>query len=175
MAKVLFIIAKNGFRDEELLIPAEILSQAGHQIFIASNTEAGNFAYGAGGSKVKVDLNLNEVNPSDYDLVVFVGGPGALDNLNNEVSYQIARKAVLKKLAAICIAPTILALAGVLKGKKATVWSSSQYKESINILKENGAEYQEKSVVVDGNIITANGPAAAKEFGEKLKEILMEE
>lgn len=173
MAKVLFIVAKQGFRDEEFLIPAKILSEAGHQISVASNTS--DTAYGAGGTKVKVDYSLDKVKVDDFDLVVFVGGPGALENLNNELSYQIARQASLKKLGAICIAPTILALAGVLKGKKATVWSSPVFKESIEILEKNGAFYQNQAVVVDGNLVTANGPQAAQEFGEKLKELLKEE
>ena len=79
-----------------------------------------------------------------------------------------------KILAAICIAPAILAKAGVLEGKNATVWSSVLDKGPIKILEENGANYVEKDVVVDGNIITANGPQAASEFGRKIVEILKE-
>src|SRR3989344_326100 len=134
MKKVLFILAKEGFRDEEFFTPAEILKNAGNQFFVASD---------------------------------------ALKHLNNEISYQIARKTIEagKKLAAICIAPTILARAGVLKGKRATAWTSALNKKSIDILKENGAEYVDKPVVED-EIITANGPESAEEFGNVLKKIL---
>jgi protease I len=58
-----------------------------------------------------------------------------------------------------------LAKAGVLKGKKATVWSSPMDKSPIKILTQNGAIFENLDVVVDGNIITANGPQAAEEFG----------
>jgi protease I len=65
-----------------------------------------------------------------------------------------------------------LAKAGVLKGKKATVWSSSLDRGPVKILKENGVIYEDKDVVQDGKIITANGPGAAEEFGQKLAEAL---
>jgi len=63
-----------------------------------------------------------------------------------------------------------LAKAGTLEGKKAAVWSSPLDKSAVKILKENGADYQKDSLVVDGKIITANGPGAAKEFGQKIVE-----
>jgi len=80
---------------------------------------------GADGGEVAVDYNIKEVKPGNFDLVVFVGGPGALKHLDNETGYKIAGETIetKKHLAAICIAPAILAKAGVLKNKKATVWS----------------------------------------------------
>jgi putative intracellular protease/amidase len=54
-----------------------------------------------------------------------------------------------------------------LEGKKATLWSSLLDKSAIKVLKERGAEYLDKDVVVDGKIITASDPKAAKEFAEK--------
>lgn len=173
MKKVLFIIAKKDFRDEEFFVPAEILKNAGHQISVASDGEAGEIAEGANGGEIKIDSDYKNINPANFDLVVFVGGPGAIKHLNNETSYQIARKTleIGKKLAAICIAPTILAKAGVLKGKKATVWISPLNRKSADILKENGAIYVDEPVVED-EIITANDPEAAEKFGNVLKKIL---
>lgn len=171
--KVLFILAKENFRDEEFFIPAEILKNAGHQIYVASDGETGEIALGANGGETKIDLNCKNTNPADFDLVIFIGGPGAIKHLNNETSYQIAKKTIElgKKLAAICIAPTILARAGVLKDKKATAWTSALNKKSIDILRENGAIYTDKPVVED-EIITANSPDSAEEFGNALKKIL---
>lgn len=71
-------------------------------------------------------------------------------------------------MGAICIAPAILAKAGVLKGKKATVWSSLMDKSAVKILEKSGADYLPDSVVADGKVITATGPLAAKEFAEKI-------
>jgi len=131
-------------------------------------------AVGADGGEVKVDLLVSEINPADFDAVVLVGGPGCMKNLNNEDSYRIVREMISqnKITAAICVAPLILAKAGVLKGKKSAVWSSPLDKRPIEILGGNGAIYQDASVVVDGKIITACGPAAAEEFGKAIIKLL---
>lgn len=173
MKKVLFVLASEDFRDSEYFVPAEILKDAGHKIFVASDLETGQTAFGADGGEVPVDSNISDANPADFDLLVFVGGPGALKHLDNEISYSLARKTIEagKLLAAICISPVILAKAGALKDKKATVWSGPENRSTIKTLEENGARYVDNSVVVD-KIITANGPKSAEEFGNVLKELL---
>ncbi|MDD3734995.1 MAG: DJ-1/PfpI family protein [Candidatus Pacebacteria bacterium] len=170
--KVVILVAFRDFRDEEYFVPKEILENNGVKVVTASTKEG--VAIGADGGEANVDLTINKLNVEDYDAIIFVGGPGALEYLDNEDSYKVANDAVdqNKILAAICIAPTILAKAGLLEGKKATVWSSPLDKSAINTLKENGAEFVDNPVVQDGNIITANGPEAAKEFGEKILENL---
>ncbi|MCS7131535.1 MAG: DJ-1/PfpI family protein, partial [Hadesarchaea archaeon] len=89
---------------------------------------------------------------------------------NDERALSIAKDAAKKgkKVGAICIAPIILANAGVLEGKRATVWNG----DFVRMLKERGAKYTGKQVEVDGNIITANGPTAAKEFGRTIAKEL---
>ncbi|MEA3344083.1 MAG: DJ-1/PfpI family protein, partial [Patescibacteria group bacterium] len=77
-----------------------------------------------------------------------------------------------KLLGAICIAPAILARAGALKGKKATVWNSAMDKSAIKILESNGAIFQPEPVVVENKIITANGSHAAEEFAETIIKII---
>ena len=172
MKKVVFIIAFRNFKDEEYFQPKEILEQAGMEIKTAS-TEKGT-AIGVEGGEVEIDFLVSEINPADYDAVVFVGGPGALKYLDNDICYEVAQKTMEagKILAAICVAPVILAKAGVLKNKKTTVWSSPLDKNPVKILKENGAIYQDEPVVIDGKILTAHGPAAAQEFGKKLVNLL---
>lgn len=170
--KVAMIIAFKNFRDAEYFIPKEILEGAGAKIITVS-TKLGT-AIGADGGDTEVDILLENLNPADFDAIVFIGGPGCLQYLDNENSYKVARETVSqnKVLGSICISPVILAKAGVLKGKKATVWNSPMDKGPVKILKENGAIYEDKDVVVDGKIITANGPDAAEEFGKKLVEVL---
>lgn len=170
--KVAMVIAFKDFRDEEYFVPKEILEEVEAEVKTASNKMG--TAIGADGGEVEVDLLLSDLNPADFDAIVFIGGPGCLDNLDNEESYRVVKETVSrnKVLAAICISPVILAKAGVLEGKKATVWSSPMDKSPVKILEENGAIYQDELVVVDGKIITANGPAAAKKFGEAIVEVL---
>lgn len=169
--KAVMIIAFRDFRDPEYFIPKEILEKAGVEIKTASN-KMGK-AIGAEGGDVEVDLLVSEINVSDFDAIIFVGGPGCLEALDNENSYRVAREAVEKDkvLAAICISPVILAKAGILNGKKATCWTDPLGTQA-KILKEKGAIYEKEAVVVDGKIITANGPGAAQKFGEKILESL---
>ena len=170
--KIVFIIAFRDFRDPEYFIPKEILESAGVKVKTASNKKG--TAIGAEGGEANVDLLVPEVNPSDFDAVVFVGGSGCLQSLDNEDSHKVVKETVSqnKVLAAICISPVILAKAGVLSGKKATVWSSAMDKGPVKILEDKGAIYQDKAVVVDGKVITANGPEAAREFGQSIIEVL---
>jgi len=189
--KIVIILAFRDFRDVEYFVPKEILETAGAEIKTASNSESAKSAdewgeedlssstkmgraIGADGGEVEIDLLVKDLNPANFDAIVFIGGPGCLENLDNYNSYRIARETVSqnKVLASICISPVILAKAGVLEGKKATVWSSPLDRGPVKILKENGAIYQDEMVVVDGKIITGNGPGAAEEFGKAIVEVL---
>jgi len=188
--KIVMIVAFKDFRDEEYFVPKEILEGAGAVIKTASTQEGR--AIGADGGETEVALLVKDLNPADFDdlqdksshnsiqsisffdAVLFIGGPGTLKYLDNENSYKVAKETVSqgKVLAAICISPTILAKAGVLAGKRATVWSSPLDKSPVRILQDYGAIYQDELVVVDGKIITGNGPAAAEKFAEAIIKIL---
>ena len=172
--KAVIIVAGRDFKDEEYFATRQGLENAGIQVQVASDAE--DRAFGVDGAEIGVDLALAKLEVSDFDAVVFIGGPGAPKHLDNETSHKIAQEALKegKVLGAICISPTILAKAGVLRGKKATVWSSAMYKKSIDILQENGAFYQQGPVVRDGLVLTANGPAAAREFGKTLAQMIAE-
>ena len=170
--KIAIIVAFRDFRDQEYFVPREILEEAGAEVKTASNKMG--LAVGADGGDVEVDLLISDLNPANFEAIVFIGDPGCLENLDNEDSYRVARETVSqnKVLASICISPVILAKAGVLEGKKATVWSSPMDRGPVRILEENGAIYQDEPVVIDGKIITGNGPGAAREFGEAIIEAL---
>ena len=170
--KIAMIVAYKDFRDEEYFVPRGIFDEAGFAVKVVSD-EIGT-AQGADGGDVNIDIDLSDLDVSDFDAVVFIGGPGALNHLDNGEAYKIARDTLAqnKILAAICISPTILAKAGVLNGKKATVWTSPLNKEAENVLEQNGAIYQDEKVVQDGNIITADDPSSAKEFANKIVDAL---
>ncbi len=170
--KAVIVIAFQGFQDFEYSETRQVLEDAGIETIVASSLKGE--AQGKLGQKVTVDMIVDEVVPEDFDALVFIGGPGALEYVDNLSVHQLIQQAVNKDkvLAAICIAPEILAKAGVLKGKKATVWSSSIDQDPVEFLKNEGAEYVEEPVVVDGKIVTGNGPEAATEFGQKIVEVL---
>lgn len=166
---VLLIIAPSNFRDEELFDTKAELEKAGAATTIASR-QTGTITGMLGGT-AKATLALSSVKVADYDAIVFIGGSGASAYFNDSTAQRIAKDAVQqgKVLAAICIAPSILANAGLLQGKNATAFSS----EADN-LRNKGANYTGSAVTVDGKIITANGPSAAKQFGNKIAAALSE-
>ncbi|MCX7716235.1 MAG: DJ-1/PfpI family protein [Endomicrobia bacterium] len=165
--KIAMIIAKDGFRDEEYLQPKEVLTKAGIEVDTYSSSTG--VARGMLGAKVEVKKDINELKVDTYDGIIFVGGVGSSEYWDNKLAHKIAQETVKqnKLLAAICIAPVTLARAGVLKGKKATVFPSEKEQ-----LQNYGAIYTGKDVEVDGKIITAAGPHAAKQFGEKVKDLI---
>jgi protease I len=169
--KVLMIIAFRDFRDQEYFVPRKIFEDSKVEVKTASDKKGR--AIGADGGDVEVDYLIPEVSVDEFDAIVFVGGPGALQHLDNENSYKLAKEAVEKGkiLGAICISPVILAKAGILKGKKATVWTDFT-KSQAKILKENGAIFEEKDVVVDERIVTGNGPQAAEKFAKEIVNLL---
>lgn len=161
--KVIMIIAHRDFRDEELFEPKSILEGQGAEVLIASSSL--QVARGMKGGTVRPDLLIDDVDVAEFDAVIFVGGTGASEYWESPKAHEIARRAVElgKVVAAICIAPVTLANAGVLEGRRATVWPS----ESGRII-EKGAIYTGADVEVDDNVITANGPSAAKAFAKAI-------
>lgn len=170
MAKILLLIAQKGFQSKEYADTRAELEAAGHVVF------TGSFAKGVAFShmneEVPVDAALAEVKAGDYDAVFAIGGPGALASLDNEETRRIFTEAKEKELSygAICIAPRILAKAGVLRGLRATGWDEDAKLESI--FSHNGVVYSRTGVVTDGRVVTADGPMSAKEFGKKINEAL---
>lgn len=167
MKRVAMIIAEDGFRDEELLQPKAILEKNGIEVKVASTSLVQ--AKGMLGAKIKPDILVNDIDVRDFDAIIFVGGIGASQYWDDPVAHQLAQNAFNQNhiVAAICIAPVTLAKAGILKGKRATVFSSEASE-----LKQGGANYTARNVEKDGNIITASGPSAAGEFAEELVKVL---
>lgn len=165
--KVVMIIASKDYRDEELQEPKAILERDGAKVTVAcSSLEP---AQGMMGGTTQPEVLLSDVRADDYDAIVFVGGAGAEEYWNDPTAHALAKAAVAddKVLGAICFAPVTLAKAGLLAGKRATVWSSESTQ-----LTDAGAEYVDEPVVTDGKIITGNGPEAAEAFGEALAKAL---
>jgi protease I len=168
MAKtVAMVIAEKMFRDEEYQIPKAILEKAGVKVITVCSSLAE--ATGKLGMKVKPEILLKETDGSRFDALIFVGGGGSSQYFNDPAAHKLARNFAGqgKIVGAICIAPVILACAGLLKGKRATVFPDGRTE-----LESNGALYTGNPVEIDGLLITGNGPEAATEFGEKLLGML---
>ena len=115
--KVLMVVAPSKFRDEEYFQPKVIIQASGAIVETAADTQEEE-ATGTQGGKAKIDVPLRKIKPAHYAGVVFVGGPGAREYFQDEQAKKLAQEFAQlgKVVGAICIAPTILANAGILAG-----------------------------------------------------------
>jgi protease I len=165
--KVAIIIAQDQFRDEEYAQPHASLNLAKADITVVSR-EVGK-CYGTRGSVVHARMSLADAAQQEWDAVVFVGGAGAGDYMDDPLAHHLALHANEqgKLVAAICKAPTILAHAGLIRGAEAT--SFPDYHDD---LRAHGVKVSTAPVVeteVNGApVITANGPQSAFAFGQAI-------
>lgn len=172
--KILMIIARKNFRDEEYFIPLDIFRNAGMVVTTASSRTGTLF--GVLGGEAEATLDIQNVQAEEFDAVVFVGGDGATEYFDNETAHRIVREAYAadKIVAAICIAPVILAKAGILKGGKAVVWQSPLDRTAPKAMEACGCTMGKSHVEQSGNIITADGRDAAEEFARRILATLAE-
>jgi protease I len=168
--KVLFVIAPDRYREEEFEVTTKILSGVGIEYDVAS-TKTG-VCTGMTGGEQEAGLMISDADEKDYDGLVLIGGLGARDFLWADedlcrLTGEFGKAG--KVVAAICLAPVIMARAGILKDRQATVFESPA---SLKLLEDGGANYVKIPVVADMNLITANHPTAAEKFAEAIIEKL---
>ncbi|MBI1269505.1 hypothetical protein GC174_03640 [bacterium] len=168
--KVALVIACDQFRDEELFVPRTTLEDRGAETLVAaSRLERSN---GMLGRYADPQILIKDLDADQLDAVIIVGGMGSPEFLWNDQDLHLLLQSMQSRgkiLAAICLSGAVLANAGVLKGKKATVYETP---ESVAALKAGGAFFESAPVVKDGKIITANGPEAASDFALEIAEEL---
>ena len=165
--RVALVVAFEGFRDEELFLPRNLLERRGAQVVVLSDRIG--TAVGKLGGTVLVDGLIAAARVEDFDAVVFVGGPGVRAYANRPDCHILARGAAQsgRVVASICAAGAILAQAGILKGRKATC-----YPTAAEVLRKAGAIYTGRGIEIDGCIITGDGPQSASRFGAAVAEAL---
>jgi protease I len=167
MKSALLVIAQDVFRDEEYARPKAILEARGVDVTTASVRPGP--ATGKLGMNAEAQVSVKDAAQTSWDAVAFIGGAGASVFFDDESAHRLARDTLARGavLGAICIAPTTLARAGLLTGLRATSFESQR-----DELISRGVTWTGEPVTVDGGIITANGPEAAAEFGERLAKHL---
>ncbi|MCK5809001.1 DJ-1/PfpI family protein [bacterium] len=172
---IVMVVAPTEFRDEEFTVPYAIFDKYGADIVVASTKKG--YAHGTFGHKIDITCTLADIDINKFNAVVFIGGAGVPLLRSDAMALELAKSAAKHAvLAAICWAPTILAKAGVLTGKRATVWvgDDAEYGMSTDkVLSESGAHFIENPVIVDGNLVTANGYAASAQFAEAVVACLV--
>lgn len=156
--KVLIISADN-FEDSELLVPYYRFKEEGIQVTVASKKKG--MIKGKHGYEVNVDKTLNDVNPDEYDILVLPGGKSPETIRKEQKALDVARHFFQKNkpVSAICHGPQTLISAGLMEGRHATC-----YKSVAQEMKDAGALYEDKDVIVDGNLITSRQPSDLPAF-----------
>lgn len=164
------IISADNFEDTELLVPYYRLKEEGIEVDIAS-ISSGKIK-GKHGYEVEAKRSLKDIDPEDYDILILPGGkaPGIIRKQRDAI--DIARHFFEKgkPVAAICHGPQTLISAGLIKGRHATC-----YRTVADELRQAGAIYEDREVVIDGNLITSRQPsdlpAFLREIMKKIKAI----
>lgn len=170
MIKVLMILAPERFRDCEYLVPRAFFEQANFQVITSSIDD---IAEGRFGFKVQIDILLGDVQSENYDGIFFVGGSGSVEYADNAIAKNLfgAFLKSNKPVAAICAAPRNLLKWGYLENKKCTGFDADGvFSQLAQVHNAIGMPHEE--VVVDGNILTANGPEASEACALAFIELL---
>lgn len=164
MKKVMVPLA-NGFEEIEALTVVDVLRRIG--IKVDTVGVVSSMIIGSHGIKIITDKRLAEIEEDEYDAIVLPGGdPGYKNLAKTSKIIEILKKmnSKGKLIAAICASPSILAKAGLLEGKRATIYPGME--------KELPYPRGDR-VVIDGNTITSQGPGTAIEFALAIVEALV--
>ena len=170
------VLVEDGFEQMELTSPVERLRKEGAEIHIISPKPASgkvrSWHQGDWSREFDVDKSLHDANVDDYDALVLPGGvinPDRLRRNQEAISFIRNFFDTQKPLAAICHAPWALIEAGIVKGRKMTSFESVR-----TDLKNAGAEWIDREVVVDQGLITSRKPEDLPAFNDKIVEEIRE-
>ena len=160
---MVYIFLAEGFEETEAIAPGDILIRGGVGVTYVSVTGTKTVT-GTHGIKFEADALFEDCDFSDAETIVLPGGMPGTNNLGAHagvVNLFKENNAAGKKVAAICAAPMVLGLNGILAGKKATCYPGCEGNCK-------GADMQKTAVVTDGNVTTSQGPGTAVHFGLEL-------
>lgn len=168
--KKIAILATDGFEQAELQEPLKALRNEGAQVDIVAphGGEIQGMRHHDKGETMKVDRTLDEARPEDYSAIVLPGGvanPDQLRTIEKAVAFARHFFDAKKPIAVICHGPWTLVEAGIVKGVEMTSWPSLK-----TDLKNAGAHWVDKEVVVDQGIVSSRKPDDLPAFCKKMVE-----
>jgi len=166
--KKVAILVADGFEQIELTAPKEALEAEGAitEIVSPANQEVQGWNHDEKADAFHVDMPLDRARSDDYDALLLPGGvrnPDQLRQLTRALEFVDGFFATGKPVAAICHAPWTLIEAGVVDGRKITSWPSLK-----TDLRNAGANWVDRDVVVDHGLVTSRKPADIPIFNRKM-------
>ncbi len=155
------IIITDMFEDSEYSEPAKAFKKAGHEL-VHVGLKAGKTVKGKKqGTVVEIDKEVKDVSAEQFDALLIPGGYSPDQLRVDEDAVRFAKEFVQsgKPVFAICHAPQLLITADVIRGRKITGWKSV-----IQDIKNAGAEFIDREVVEDGNLVSSRSPADLPAF-----------
>jgi 4-methyl-5(b-hydroxyethyl)-thiazole monophosphate biosynthesis len=154
--KSALIILFPDFEEIEAIGTIDVLRRGKMEV-LAASLAGGKRVTGAHGISCEADvIGIPEKN---FDAIIIPGGPGVLRLRNDKIliKFILEQYNLGKLIAAICAAPVLLNDSGILE--------KHHYTCHFSMISELKNASLHESVVSDGNVITACGPAAAINFG----------
>ena len=166
------VLTADKFEDMEVYVPIFRLLEAGVEVAVAAPKK--EEIHGENGYALMPDLTIDEVNPDDYDLLIIPGGfpDGApLTVSKHPKAVEITKDffAENKPVASICHGPYTLVAADVVRGRHLTSYWHDDVPEGI---KKAGGIYEDKEVVVDGNLVTSRWPMDLAAFNREMMKLI---
>jgi len=170
--KRIAILATEGFEEVELTKPKKALEDAGATVDVIAPENGIKFGEIRAwdmtdwGKKVTVDVKLSQADANSYDALHLPGGVMNPDHLRQNpdpVKFVKHFFAADKPVSAICHAPWLLIEAGVVKDRTMTSWPSLH-----TDLRNAGAKWVDREVVVDGNLTTSRKPDDLPAFNQQI-------
>ncbi|MFD2618455.1 type 1 glutamine amidotransferase domain-containing protein [Terrilactibacillus laevilacticus] len=169
MGKRIAVPLTNEFEDSEFTEPAKAYKEAGHEVVVIENQKGASIT-GKHGTKVQVDLSIDEAKPEDFDALFIPGGfsPDILRADDRFVAFVKAFMDDMKPVFAICHGPQLLITAETLKGRGATGYKSIEVD-----LKNAGANFHDTEVFVCKNqLVTSRTPDDIPAFNRESLKLL---
>jgi len=157
------VILADGFEDIEAFAVIDVLRRAGIDVvtcgLMTTSVESMSRA------RVTADKKLSEIAEKDFDALILPGGPGHRHLLNSNAIIKMIKEFDENKklIAAICASPAVLAKAGILDDKIATIYPG---------MENQLPKPRDAKVIVAENVVTSRSPGTAIEFALKLAEIM---
>jgi protease I len=165
------ILVADGFEQVEMTEPRKALDSAGAQTQIVSPMDGSvrGWNHHDKADSFQVDVPLNAAKPEDFDALLLPGGVVNPDMLRTDpkaVAFVRAFVEADKPIAAICHGPWTLIDAGGVKGRKMTSWPSLHAD-----LRNAGAQWSDKEVVVDSHLVTSRKPDDLPAFNREMTKL----
>ncbi len=172
--KTVAILTENGFEEVELTSPKQALEDAGATVHIVSpqKEKVKGWNHDHWSIELAVDKNISAAKVEDYDALMLPGGVLNPDQLRqNEEAVEFAKDFLEtgRPVAAICHGPQLLIETGLLEGRDMTSYPSVQ-----TDLKNAGANWHDKEVIVDNGLVTSRSPKDLEAFNKKMIEEIAE-